>query len=237
MRSCQGRIPVPEVVAYEPEPSTLESAFFLMRRLPGVAMNRLRETLGDEAQYEVDRQVGRIVKVLSETRGAWFGPWNGPRFDSWRAGFGYFFGSLRADAVDAGVSLPAGAFELADPFLDELDQVTSPALVHWDLWDGNVFVDPSSLTVTGVIDFERALWCDPLMEGNFLFAQPGFFDGYGADLRVGAERRRFLYDLYLMLVMVVESTYRGFTAEHEAWPRGELDLLFARADELVATTR
>lgn len=38
------------------------------------------------------------------------------------------------------------------------DQVTVPCLVHWDLWDGNVFVKDNR--ITGVIDCERSLWGD-----------------------------------------------------------------------------
>ena len=48
-----------------------------------------------------------------------------------------------------------------------LDEVQSPRLVHWDLWDGNVFVDPATAQITGISDFERSLWGDPLMEVNF----------------------------------------------------------------------
>lgn len=231
MRLCRGLVPVPEIVAWEQSPETLGSPLFLMRRLPGVAMNRLRETLDDEAQAVVDRQIGQVIKAVGSIRGTGFGLWNGPFFGTWREAFGYLMESLEADAVDLDVLLPTEAFKLGEPFLAGLDDVREPVLVHWDMWDGNVFVEPSSLEVTGVIDFERALWGDPLMEGNFLYAQPGFFDGYGCDLRAGAEGRRFLYDLYLMLVMVVESKFRGFTSEHEAWPRGELDKLLARAGE------
>jgi aminoglycoside phosphotransferase (APT) family kinase protein len=61
-----------------------------------------------------------------------------------------------------------------------LTDVTTPRLVHWDLWDGNIFIDPASKQITGIIDFERALWGDPLMEFQFrtLAAPPDFAAGY-----------------------------------------------------------
>ena len=36
------------------------------------------------------------------------------------------------------------------------DKVTQPTLVHWDMWEGNIFVKAGH--VVGVIDWERALW-------------------------------------------------------------------------------
>jgi hypothetical protein len=55
--------------------------------------------------------------------------------------------------------------------------------VQWDLWDGNVLVDPASGALTGYLDFERALWGDPLLE--FQFGPHGraadVVAGYGSD--------------------------------------------------------
>ena len=69
--------------------------------------------------------------------------------------------------------------------LDVLDEVSEPALVHWDLWAGNVFVKDGK--ITGITDFERALWGDPLMEHYFrMITEPkrpeAFLRGYGLSL-------------------------------------------------------
>ena len=63
-----------------------------------------------------------------------------------------------------------------------LDDVRVPQLVHWDLWDGNIFVEPKTGQITGIIDFERALWGDPLMEFQYrtLEITPAYESGYGA---------------------------------------------------------
>ena len=47
-----------------------------------------------------------------------------------------------------------------------LDEVTTPTLVHFDLWDGNILVDTTAPTPTigGLIDGERAMWADPLAD-------------------------------------------------------------------------
>ena len=43
-----------------------------------------------------------------------------------------------------------------------LDAVRRPALVHFDLWDGNVLADAGALT--GLVDGERYLYGDPLVD-------------------------------------------------------------------------
>ena len=96
----------------------------------------------------------------------------------------------------------------------------TPRLVHWDLWDNNVFVDPDTLAVVGLIDFERVLWGDPLMEAQFLGrrAHDDMVDDSGTPLfdQAHAATRRRLYDLYLYLVMTVECAYRNY-------PTGEIE--------------
>jgi hypothetical protein len=51
---------------------------------------------------------------------------------------------------------------------DALEEVTEPRLVHFDLWPGNIFLDPaddgSHARITGLIDHERAFWGDPAAE-------------------------------------------------------------------------
>jgi len=132
---------------------------------------------------------------------------------------------LRKDAADLKVELPHGVFEEAKRHWWALDEVQSPTLVHWDLWDGNIFVDSNTGAVTGLIDFERVLWADPLIETNFGSPRPGFLEAYGETIvqTPGARSRRLLYDLYLYLIMVIECRFRHFTTEHETWTRTMLD--------------
>jgi Phosphotransferase enzyme family len=44
-----------------------------------------------------------------------------------------------------------------------LDDVRTPVLVHFDLWDGNILLDriSGSVEIGGLIDAERAFWGDP----------------------------------------------------------------------------
>jgi aminoglycoside phosphotransferase (APT) family kinase protein len=84
--------------------------------------------------------------------------------------------------------------------------------------------------IVAIIDHERALYGDPLMEGGFTATQlPGFGDpaaflrGYRRGALTGAEQvRRRLSGLYLTLIMVIESVYRQAGAGQYYWARGRL---------------
>ena len=110
-----------------------------------------------------------------------------------------------------------------------LDEVTEPRYVEWDLWDSNVMIRDGA--IVGIIDHERAFYGDPLIEGGFTatelpaFGDPAaFMRGYGHGELTEAERvRRRLYCLYLTLIMVIETVYRGHadTRQYD-WAREQL---------------
>jgi aminoglycoside phosphotransferase (APT) family kinase protein len=129
-----------------------------------------------------------------------------------------------------------------------LDAVTTPVLVHVDLWDGNVFVDLQrpDPQVSGFIDHERAFWGDPAADLVSLALLGDVADD--ADLLAGyaeaggpvvldeATRYRLhLYRAHLALVMVVETVPRGTAGpEHAGW-NGRVARWLAR--ELAALER
>jgi hypothetical protein len=147
-----------------------------------------------------------------------------------REAFGDMRDPVLQDGEDAQVDLGIPYETLASQvtrFYPFLEEVKRPAFVHWDLCDGNVFVDPETAQITGILDCERALWGDPLMEVNFgaFGLNPAFLEGYGVDLIAGpgARVRRSLYNIYLWLITVIESTYRSYqTTDQENWARLKL---------------
>jgi aminoglycoside phosphotransferase (APT) family kinase protein len=140
------------------------------------------------------------------------------------------FDNLLQDGRDKQVTLPLTYEALrarVEAVAPVLDTVVRPQLVHWDLWDGNIFIEPKSGEITGIIDFERALWGDPLMEFQYrtLEVTPAFESGYGQALLAepAAAARRTLYNLYLYLIMIVECAYRNYeTDDQERWARQQL---------------
>ena len=151
--------------------------------------------------------------------------------------------ALLADAADWDVALPGGPAAVRavlSAHAPILAQVTTPALLHFDLWDGNVLAAPApngSWGLTGLVDGERYLWGDPLLDlvSPALFRhiedEPDhpFLHGYasvaGPLLFDEAARIRLsLYRMHLYLLMLTEGSSRGLGGDRErtAWLTGLL---------------
>jgi aminoglycoside phosphotransferase (APT) family kinase protein len=235
-------LPVPAVLAWDDSCQLLPSPWFVMEHCPGTLLSSLRPDLDLDAQHAIDAQVARYLASMNDITTQDFGRPDAlaTRDSAWSLAFGRLVGDVLADAADAGVQLPSPASTIADLVASgssALDTITEPHLVHWDLWDPNVFVDPDTLDVVGLIDFERVLWADPLMEAQFTGkrSHSPILDAYGTRLfdQPHAVTRRRLYDLYLYLVMTVECAYRNYPTddiENLARP-----MLSAAIDELHPT--
>lgn len=229
---AQANITAPEIYAYDPSRRLLPSEYFIMACLPGTPFNKLRESLPAEVQADIFRQAGQILRRMNDLSGPHFGLWSQPDYQrpTWREAFGLLMDALLQDGEAIAAQLPRSYATLRSElpkFYDALDEVTTPRLIHWDLWDGNIFVDERG-QITGLIDFERALWADPLMEANFVFHvnERAFFEGYGRDPfdLPGSPIRRTLYNVYLYLIMIIECYYRRYETDgQEKWAREQLE--------------
>jgi aminoglycoside phosphotransferase (APT) family kinase protein len=212
--------PVPAVLWHDTTATRVASELFIMEWCPGTAMKALRPHLSTAEQQHVDAQIAGFLRTLHSVTADGFGLFaaGSARFERWSDAFIDLYDMLLADAADLSIPLPRPYAELAlipRRHVEELDLVTRPSFVHWDMWDQNTFVDPTTLQVTGLIDYERAMWADPLMEVNFVLKgnDDAFMAAYGTPLLAeeAGRTRRALYDLYLSTVMTVESTYRRYT--------------------------
>lgn len=225
-------MPVPAILADDASGSIIGPPYYLMDFVPGEALHKLRGSLTSEDQHRIDFRMGQYLKEMNSITGVDFG-YCAPgslRSRTWRSAFDGMLQGVLADGQDADVVLPLPYRELYSALSRHLwatEDVEVPCLVHWDLWDGNIFVDPGSREITGIIDFERALWGDPLMEVNFRTLDPAssFAAGYGGvETSPSARVRRLLYNVYLYLIMVIECTYRQYpTQDQEHWSRIQLE--------------
>ncbi len=227
-------VPVPAIRGVDFSHGIIPNDYFLMDFVDGVPLNKLRGVLDADKIDAIDRQVGRYLREINAIRGTGFGYFNDPRYGTWREAFADMITGLLDDARDADVKLPRDIDDLQrilPTFYPLLDAVTDPVLVHWDLWDGNVFIDPETGRITGIIDFERAMWGDPLMEVNFSGMTPSlsgvgaFADGYGVDILDTPEKRqrRALYNVYLHFITVIEAVYRQYESpDMHTWAWGQL---------------
>jgi aminoglycoside phosphotransferase (APT) family kinase protein len=223
--------PLPSVVGAGP-------GFLLMTELPGVPWHGA--PVADRPRMR--RELGGIVARLHGATGDGFGYPQEPLRATWPEAFTAMVDAVLADAVTYGVRLPRPVAEIAhlvrwhDPLLE---QVTTPVLVHFDLWDGNILVDGPR--VSGIIDAERAFWGDPVAEfvslTLFRHLDAELLEGYRAaggpaEFDPPARRRLALYRVYLDLIMVVEMVPRAYADADRA--RFLTDRL---ADDLDAAQR
>lgn len=227
-------VPVPRVLAHDHDPALLDGSWAFMTMLPGRNLATLRDEHGDglddeQARRDLGATVARLHTITSDRFG-----YVGDRSsaDTWPDAFEATVEDLLADGVDWGVELavsPDDVRRAVRRHRDALAEVTTPALVLFDCWDGNVLVDrdeAGTLRLSGMVDPERYLYGDPLVD----FVSPVIFRhledepehpfalGYGPVIWDEAARTRLaLYRLQLYLLMNVEMPSRGMNPENEPW--------------------
>ena len=214
-------IPVPAVLHHDDSCTLCDSPWFFMERVEGDNLDHVRGAWAPELVSRVDRHLGSLLRELHGVPGAWFGYEGHPglRGERWRATFLAIVESVLEDAARKAVRFgpPVDRIRsLVDAHAPSLDEVREPRLVHWDSWDSNIFV--AGERVCGLIDFERALWADPLMEALFrALTWSGVTEvmrGYGKTTFTEAELSRcWLYTLHLGLVMRTECAYRHYPGD------------------------
>ena len=211
-------IPVPEIHFHDSAHDLCDSDYFFMEKLAGDNLEHVRETYPPETQAEIQMQIGKIVHAINGFTGTYFGyPGNHDlRADTWRAAFLTIMDAVLEDGGRKNVDYGHDTDVLSSVIhkhAPALDAVRTPQLVHWDAWNSNFFVKDGQ--ITGLLDFERALWGDPLMEAQFRpvfgVAVTDSMQGYGkTDFSFEEQQRRWLYTLYLALVINTECYYRNY---------------------------
>lgn len=229
-RRAQGVVPVPGVLGADLGHGLLDRDVVVMTHLRGVPLESIRRDLPPEDHAQVQRELGAVVARLGRITGDRFGydrPAGNLAADTWSGALALMVDAILADAERFGVALPPAAHRVSGlvragaPLLDE---VRTPVLTHFDLWEGNVFVvaGDDGHGVEAIVDGERAFWGDPLAElvSTALFRDPreathfraGFSQAAGSELDLGPDAllRISLYRAYLCLIMAVEGAPRGY---------------------------
>ncbi|HTJ70780.1 MAG TPA: aminoglycoside phosphotransferase family protein [Actinospica sp.] len=231
-------VPLPRVDFADSSHELCDADWFFMPFVAGENLGVIGPDLPPEERAAYKAQVGGLNRQINSVRGTAFGPLTGPGDDSWRRVFTGIVEDVLVDGERRNVDLGWDYDTVRDVLAEHaasLDEVTEPRLVEWDLWDGNVLVRDGEIAC--VIDHERAFFGDPLIEVGFAgtqlpdaFGDPvHFMRGYGRPALTEPETvRRRLYCLHLMLVMVIETVYRGHTDPGPyQWARQRLDEVMA----------
>jgi len=215
-------IPVPEIYFFDDVHDVCDSDCFFMEKIDGDNLEHLKAGLPPEAQAAVDIQIGEIIREINGFPGTYFGYDGNPdlRANTWKEAFVKIVDSVLEDGRRKNVVYDYSYAELRAAVLKHapaLEEITTPCLVHWDAWDSNFFVKDGH--AAGIIDFERTLWAEPLMEAQFRPLSFGFgvtnsMRGYGKTSFTFAEAQRcHLYSLHLALVMNTECYYRDYDTD------------------------
>ncbi len=220
-------VPVADILAYDGSRSLIDRDFLIMDRLPGRALSEA--PVSARAADRVFEETGRHLRELhDECRADKYG-YLGEHgcmepADSWASAFRTMWGLLIEDiracrAYDADEA--KAVREALDAHIELFVRPVPSSLLHMDIWAQNILVD-SRGHVTGLVDWDRALWGDVEIEFAVLdycgVSTDSFWRGYGRE-RDGsreAQIRGAFYYLYEMQKYIVIRTLRSSSPEQAA---------------------
>jgi aminoglycoside phosphotransferase (APT) family kinase protein len=206
-------LPVAEVVGYDFERALVDQDYLLMTALPG----RPLSDVPDLARSHFDRALGQVGEHLRDLHGLTAPDCLGSDAHgylgahrpmephaTWAGAFRAMWNLLLDDVVACGAYTPEEAQfmrGLLERHIDLFQRPVVPRLLHMDVWSQNILIDGAG-DVTGLVDFDRALWGDVEIEFAVLdycgISEPAFWEGYGArrDTSPAAMIRCQFYLLY-----------------------------------------
>ncbi len=206
-------IPVAEVVGYDFSRNKLDRDYMLMVALPGVPLSDasgLTPTQFNQALSQVGHYLRQLHTLtapacLQNEAYGYLGAHQPitPQ-PTWAAAFRVMWHKLLDDVTACGSYTLTEAQtmrELLDLHLEHFERSVTPRLLHMDIWSQNILVDEAG-NVTGLVDFDRALWGDVEIEFAVLdycgISEAAFWEGYGLarDESQAALIRRQFYLLY-----------------------------------------
>lgn len=231
MRGVDG-VKVAEVQYYDDSKTICSGSYFFMEVLEGQSYSSIRWQLTEEENNTLDYESGQIERAIASLTSSRFGfiASEEHQYDSLYEFVHKLYENVLSDMKARDIPTEPAEDEIFallqrdKPYFDEVKQAR---LTHWDMWDGNVFVKDGH--ISGIIDWERALWAEPLMDERFRNNRNlHFLRGYGQpELSPAEKRRRVWYDLLVALTMKTEAVYRAYgTPESAAWIKSIIDTAY-----------
>ena len=222
------RIPVAKVYKYDTSRTICDGDYFFMEKMSGESLSKIRDTLSGEEQTKIYEQIGKYSRQLTAIEQPSFGMLgDSSRFSSLYDFVRYLLHNLIRDAKNRNIDILYDGDELLDSLATDrraFETVEHATLIHWDMWEGNVFVENGR--VSGIIDWERAMWGEPFMDDRFRYhnRNQAFLRGFGQTAFSKEEERRLRwYDILLYLTMMIEVFYRGYEDDGQyRWACGML---------------
>jgi len=206
-------IPVAEIVGYDFSHARIDRDYMLLRALPGTPISeahwltpaRRGRALFQIGEYLRELHTLAASTTLNTSSYGYLGAHQPMEPQAtWVTAFHVMWNKLLDDVEACGSYTRSEAIRfrtLFDHYRELFDRPVAPALLHMDIWSQNILVDTDG-NVTGIVDFDRALWGDIEIEFAVLdycgISEPPFWNGYGIprDTSPVAQIRQQFYLLY-----------------------------------------
>ena len=208
---AETRVPVARIHAFDASFTTIDRAYLLMERLSGRPWTDAPNVDAEDVLRQVGRHLAATHRLTADAYGYLGSHRPMPPQGTWVEAFEMMWNRLIDDVVSVGhySDEESGSLRaLLDRHLALFDRPVPSSLLHMDVWHQNILVDEAG-DVTGLVDWDRALWGDAEIEFAVLdycgISQPAFWEGYGweRDLSPEARVRQAFYLLYELQKYIV----------------------------------
>jgi len=213
-------VPVARILAFDDSHELIDRDFLIMQRLPGRPLTEMQAVDHGHVLGQVGRCLAQVHCLTADEYGYLGEHRPMEPQGSWGAAFAIMWHKMIDDIVAVGHyddHEDRMLRTLLDRHIDLFDRPVPSSLLHMDIWHQNILVDEAG-KVTGIVDWDRALWGDPEIEFAVLdycgISEPAFWDGYGQQREVSdaARVRQVFYLLYELQKYIVIRQGRGHDA-------------------------
>ena len=207
----QTTVPVPRVVGYDDSRRLIDRDYIILEMLPGRPWSECVGAHEGRILFQLGQMLAQVHQQKADQYG-YLGPHRPlPPAGSWVVAFEQMWQRMIEDVAEAGFYNAAERDRLRFQFRryrDLFDRPVAAHLLHMDVWQQNVLIAGSG-RVTGLLDWDRALWGDPEIEFAVLdycgLSRREFWKGYGRprEKTKEAEIRRIFYLLYELQKYIV----------------------------------
>ncbi len=219
---------VPKVYFYDNSCKVCSGKYFFMEAIEGEEYIILKNNITVGENQNISREIGLFQKKLAKINNNYFGiVGHNEKFDSFFNFIYKLFENIISDAKDMDIDININTDEILKKLEEDrevFNEVRTSVLVHWDMWEGNIFVNNGK--INGVIDWERSMWGEVLMDDRFRSHNLNkyFLEGIGIkNFTLTEKTRLYWYDLFLYMTMTIESIYRNYKDDnHYNWSKASM---------------
>jgi len=234
---------VPDVLFYDVSKSIIPSEYIILSIIQGTTLNDLWENklISGEEVSSVSYEIGKLNFKINQIKGDRFGYVSDkqPKFNNWFKCIEYLFNDLIKDAKQFNIQLNWD-MNLVIKKLHHcrmiFEKVDTPYFVYHDLSEANIFIEKNN--IKGIIDPERALFGDPLMENHFMSYcehNKTFLRGYNnISFEEEGRIKQAFYSFYKGIMMYIETFVREYADDTvRKWIKPYIEKDYKNLNELI----